>query len=111
MKLLHDGRMVLVVLDAEPDPDQWTDLTVFAGTPKDCQAEIERLGLAITPSVGEKLAETDDDRIAWSLLRKKSEANAALKTLDGKLSAKAADAVNAAEPARVEAKAAEDIKP
>ena len=94
MKLLHDGKTVLAVLDGDAEVAVWTDLTVFAGTPAMCRAEIERLGLTVGLAPAQLLAESDDDRLAFELLRQKAAINERLVGL--KLSQKAVDAASLA---------------
>ena len=109
MKLLHDGKTVLAVLDGDAEVAVWTDLTVFAGTPAMCRAEIERLGLTVGLAPAQLLAESDDDRLAFELLRQKAAINERLVGL--KLSQKAVDAAALVVSPVLEAATVEDVKP
>jgi hypothetical protein len=99
MKLLHDGKTVLVVLNDNPgDPLLVSDtVTVFEGDAAGMRDEIARIPLVVPTDCAAFLAGTDDDRRAYELLKQKAVASAELATLH--LSEKAAADV-ASEKAR-----------
>ena len=106
MKMIHDGKVVLAVQEGEAI---YTDLTVFEGEPSACRDEKARLGLAAGLPIEQQLAVTDDDRLAYGLLRQKQAINTRLVAL--KVSQKVVDASAAVVPPVLEAKEEAEEKP
>ena len=83
MKLLHDGKNVLAIINDNPgDPLLVSpDIAVFEGDAAAMRDEVARLSLTVPVECAAFIAATDDDRRAYELLKGRKMIDAELATL------------------------------
>lgn len=79
MKLIHDGKAVLALLDGE---EICTEMQCFDGAAEECLGVIDGRAMDVPESIHQRLTETQADRTAVRLLAERAAIDERLAELD-----------------------------